>query len=278
MHDCTDRLPLERCRVYRPADVFDANVVENLDPSGARVDSNVRRVSAIAVGTLFTAVTAFGGQAKCSDLRPRFCTCHALDAVRRNPDLLGAAAQGLRGGGADRDLKLARRIHDRRATHHDGARAIGAIALLEVRRRAVQNRIDALDRQFQGIGGDLRHHGLDALTDATRSRAQRDRSIALKAELDVLARPGGAALDVTANPQTMVSAIDEAALQRSLISPADRVEATLEGDRVITTVALRTGVVGRDARQLVGHLGARHQITAPHLEPVDAQIARGEIE
>ncbi len=47
--------------------------------------------------------------------------------------------------------------------------------------RAVEHAADALHRQFERVGGDLREHGLDALPDRRRADIDRDRAVASRA-------------------------------------------------------------------------------------------------
>jgi hypothetical protein len=54
---------------------------------------------------------------------------------------------------------------------------------------------DALDRQFQRVGRDLREHGLDALPETT-SRRKSGRAVALQHHAHVLARARAAALEI----------------------------------------------------------------------------------
>jgi ACT domain-containing protein len=75
------------------------------------------------------------------------------------------AVEPLRRLRADRVAQLGRGIEYRRATHHDRARMIGAVAVGHIRGAAVEDTADAIDRDFERIGGDLRENRLQALAD-----------------------------------------------------------------------------------------------------------------
>ena len=77
----------------------------------------------------------------------------------------GLAVEPLRRPGADRFAQLGRGIKYCRPTHHDRARMIGAVAVAHIRGGAVEDAADAIDRDFERIGGDLGESGLQPLAD-----------------------------------------------------------------------------------------------------------------
>ncbi len=55
--------------------------------------------------------------------------------------------------------------------------------------RTVEDLVDALHRNFERIGGDLRKHGFDALAHRRRADKDRKRSIGVKRNARTLFRP-----------------------------------------------------------------------------------------
>ena len=157
-----------------------------------------------------------------------------LVAVERN--VLRAAVELLRRRLANLVLQAGRGLDDGRAAHHDRARAVRAVALPHVAGRAVIDAADALHRQFERIGGDLREHRLDALPDRRRADIDRDRAVGLELEPHVLARAGAAALEVATDADAVIAAVDQPALQRRLLAPAEFGEAAVERHAIIAAV------------------------------------------
>ena len=81
------------------------------------------------------------------------------------------------------------------------------------------------ERHTERVRGDLRHHRFEALPDRSRADIDRDRAIRLEVEPRRLLRTGSAALDKAGNGDAVVAPVDLAALQRTLILPAELDEA-----------------------------------------------------
>src|SRR5258708_31365826 len=90
--------------------------------------------------------------------------------------------------------------------------------------------------------------------------------------------PRTGALEVASDGDAVISAVDERTLQALLLGPADLLETAVEREGVIAVVARTSDLGRRHGRELVGHVDFADQITAPELDPVDAQIQRHEIE
>ena len=82
-----------------------------------------------------------------------------------------------------------------------------------------------IERDAERIGCDLPHHRFEALPDRSRADINRHRAIRLEVEPRRLLRTGSATLDKTGDGDAVVAPVDLAALQRTLILPAELDEA-----------------------------------------------------
>ena len=83
------------------------------------------------------------------------------------------------------------------------------------------NTPDSLHGHFERVRRDLHEAGFHALTQCRRADVDRDGSVGLEHEARILLRSGGAALDVAADSEAVVAAVDQLALQFRLLGPAD---------------------------------------------------------
>src|SRR3954451_4073630 len=96
----------------------------------------------------------------------------------------------------------------------------------------------------------------------------------------MLARSRATAFDEAGNPDPMITPLDQLALQVRLFSPARLCEAAVQSRRIVAAVTrgVAEAIVRPHGGQGVRHLAERNQIAAPQLDPVDAKIARGDVE
>src|SRR5437763_9470842 len=237
LHDRAVRLPVQRYGNDDAPDVLDADVVEHLDRAGAWVDRDVRTMGAVAVRALAVREAAFGADAG------ELAQWHGV-AVRRprlillEAHVFRAAAEPARSFGADAVPQILRDEHDGGAAHHDAARRKGAEAFLHVVGRAVEHAADAIHRHAERVGRDLREDGLEALAVGRRAGVDGERSIAVQHEPRALARTRRAALDIAADADAVVAAVDQLAAELGLLVPAELRQAALERRAVVAAVAL----------------------------------------
>src|SRR5262245_8308166 len=108
-------------------------------------------------------------------------------------------------------MKSVRGSKNRRAPHHDGARMVRAVALAQIRRRAVED-THPVERHFERVRRDLREHGLQTLSDRRRSDIHGDRTVGFENETRVLLGTPSAALDEASDGATMIAPADEPTL------------------------------------------------------------------
>ena len=67
--------------------------------------------------------------------------------------------------GGTLEPQFGRGVEYRGAAHDDRARVVRTVAVVHVRGAAVKDAVDAIDRHFEGVGGDLRENRLQPLAD-----------------------------------------------------------------------------------------------------------------
>ena len=147
-----------------------------------------------------------------------------------------------------------------------------------MRGRAVEDTADAVERHLQRIGSNLREDRLDPLPDTRRADIDRDRAVGLQHHAGVLARAGRTALDVATHRQAVVTAVDQLALQRGLLAPADLGQAAVERDAVVAGVGFGRDIERHHGGERIGHLRFRDQVAAPEFDAVEAEVARRHVE
>src|SRR5437588_7137388 len=103
----------------------------------------------------------------------------------------------------------------------------------------MEHALDARERQLERVGGDLGAHGFQALPERGRADIDRNGSVRVENEARALARSRCAAFEITADAQPVIASVDELALQRSLLAPADLGDAAVERGTVVAAVRLR---------------------------------------
>src|SRR5262249_10823994 len=116
------------------------------------------------------------------------------------------------------------------------------------------------------------------LPDRRRADEYRHGAVGFKHKLRGLLRASGAALDEAADGEAVVAAVNELALQLRLLGPADFLEATIERRVIVAAVELVMMLVGRDRRELVGHLHLGHEIAPAELDAVDTEVLGHHVE
>ena len=124
--------------------------------------------------------------------------------------------------------QFCRGIEHRRAAHHGRARVIGAVAVADISGRAVEHLVDAIDRHFHGVGGDLREDASRAPGRRERAEIDGERAVGFQHQTRAFLRAGGAALDKAAHREAVIAAVDQLALELLLFGPAEFREAALE--------------------------------------------------
>ena len=169
-------------------------------------------------------------------------------------------------------------IEQGRAAHHHRAGMIGAVAVADIRGRAMEDAGDAVHRHFERIRRDLREHGLDALADRRGAHEHRDRAVAIDLEPRRLLGAGGAAFDEAADGETVMAAVDEPALQLGFRRPAEFGEATVERNLIVAAVDLVFRLERRDGRKRIRHRRRRNEVATAEFDTVDAEIGGHHVE
>ncbi len=144
-----DRLTVHDPGVDRAADVFDRQIVDT-STWPVRVDRDVRRVGAVAVGALRVGERAVDHDRSGTmrEFGKRQCT--PVEGARTRPSpktiVVRTARAILRRGCANGVEEVLRAVEHRRAAHHQRARVIGAEALVHEGRRAMPH-AECVDRQ-----------------------------------------------------------------------------------------------------------------------------------
>ena len=112
--------------------------------------------------------------------------------------------------------------------------------------RPVKYAADPIHRHFQSVRGDLREGGFETLPDGRAADKYRDPAIGLEQEPRMLARAGRTALDKAADPQPVITPVDQPPLKFGPLRPTDLLEATIEGQPIIATVERVLVFVGSD--------------------------------
>jgi len=130
---------------------------------------------------------------------------------------------------------------------------------------------DAVQRDFEHVGGDLREDRFDALADGGGSDIDRYRAIHLDRHFRVFARPRTTPFDEAADTQTMVAAIDQPPLQGEFFGPARFTQALIEGAGIVAAVARGHAepVIGLQIGELVRHLLHADEIAPANRKRID---------
>ena len=100
---------------------------------------------------------------------------------------------------------------------------------------------DLFHRDFQRIGGDLRQHRFQSLTDAGGADLDGDATIRIQTHLGVFTRSGRAAFDKAGQTDAVITTVDESTLQRALLVPVELLEAAIKALAVIAAVEFGIG-------------------------------------
>ena len=281
LHDGPQRLPVQGLGIDDAPDILHGDVIDHLDVPGARVDRDVCGVRTVAVGALAAREAALGEEAerrKRGELRPGDRSPvggHGALALDRR-DFFGRAAEVGRCGAADRLFQLAGDDHDGGPAHDHAARAERAEAFLHVGGRAVEHAADALHRDGERVGCDLGEHGFQPLAVRRRPGIHGNRSVALDDEPRALPGARGSALDVAADADAVVAAVDQLAVQARLLGPVEFGQAALERHPVVAAVAF--GLAAEAGRERVRHLALGDEVAAPELDAIDAEVLCDDVE
>ena len=271
LHDRADGLAVQRQRVDDAADILDADIVEQLHMPGLRIDRDMSRMRAVTVGALVARVGALRGNGLRGQRGQRHRSAFGTDnVIAIDPDVVGRAAQMLRGCGMDRALQIRGRCYDRRSTHDGGARAERAEAFADMGRGAMEDTANAIERHFQRVGRDLGEDGLEPLPHRRRADIDRYRPIAFQHHAGVLARARSTAFEIAAHRGPAITAVDQLALQRALTIPIDFGEAAVQRLAVVTGIGRSLHVQRHDRGQRIGHVDFRDKIAPAELDSVDA--------
>ena len=173
---------MHRQRIDDAAAILDHDIVDELDVAELGIDRHVRGMRAVGVGVLLVEEGAFGRDAFGRKPLQR-------DRLAAGPDRLGAfddldlggrAAEPLGGLCTDRVAQVRCRRQHRRAAHHHRARVIGAVAVADEGGGAVKDPADAVHRNLERVGGDLRERGFEPLADGGRPDIDRVESVRLE--------------------------------------------------------------------------------------------------
>ena len=136
---------------------------------------------------------------------------------------------------------------------------------------------DALERQLERVGGDLRQRGLEPLPQHRGADIDGDRAVVLdRGPRVLLAR--AAALHERHGGEPVIASVDQAALQRLLLRPADLGERALEGRVIVAGVEIGLALVGHELAGGERQLGLADQVLAAELHRVEAEVARDHVE
>ncbi len=167
LHRRADGLTVYRQRIDDTAAIFDDDIVDEVHVTELGIDGYMRGMGAVGVGVLLVEEGALGREP--FGRKPLKWDRRAAGADRLGAfddlDLRGGAAEALGGPRADHVAQIGSRRQHRRASHHHRARVIGAVAVADVRGRAVKDAADEVHRHFERVGRDLREGGLEPLAD-----------------------------------------------------------------------------------------------------------------
>src|SRR5262249_8372580 len=137
---------------------------------------------------------------------------------------------------------------------------------------------DALERDFERVGGDLREGGLEPLADGGGADIDRVASVRLEHDARALLRSGGAALDEAAEREAVIASVDQLARELRGLAPVDLGEAAIEGGVVVAAVELVLAFERCDGRDRIRHLALRHEIAAAEFDAIEIQVLRHHVE
>src|SRR5262249_42568838 len=138
----------------------------------------------------------------------------------------------------------------------------------------------ALDGNFQGVGGNLRHDRFHALPDCRRADIKRDIAALLDFNSGGLARSRGAALDEARNAQAVIASVHELSNELGLFPPPAFLDAAIEGAEVVAAVAggIVEAVERTHRRERIRHRACWNEIAPSDLESVDLELVRSDVE
>ncbi len=155
---------------------------------------------------------------------------------------------------------------------------IGAVAVADVGRGAVEHAADALHRHLERVGSDLCEGGLEPLANGGGADVDGVAAVRLQHDARALFRPSRAALDEAAQRNAVIAPVDQLAGQLRFRGPVDLREAAVERDVIVAAVELVLGLERGDGRDLVRHLRVRHEVAAAELDAVEPEILRHHVE
>src|SRR5262245_39794448 len=94
----------------------------------------------------------------------------------------------------------------------------------------------------------------------------------------MLARTGGAALDVAGERNAVIAAVDQLALQLRLLRPVEFLEAAVERDLIVAAVAGGLDRRRDHARKRIRHIGFADEIAPADLDAVEPEILRHHVD
>ena len=135
----------------------------------------------------------------------------------------------------------------------------------------------ALERQLERIRGDLGQRGLEPLPQHRRSDIDGHRAVVLDHDAHVLLARA-AAFDERHGGEAVVASVDQPALQRLLLGPADLAQRPLERGVVVAGVEVGLTLVGHELAGRERQFGLADQIPAAEFHRIEAEIARHDVE
>ena len=203
LHRAAMHLAGEQQRIERHAEIVDDDVVDDLDDAGGGIDLDLREMGAVRIGAVgagegrarveLRRIDA-GRLARSAKLIERSVPAMRIvpSLISRSPALVSSASAAI---SFSLLAELARRALDADAAGRNRGRAAGAepgrdlvgVALVDV---------DALRRQAELLGDDLRIGGLVALPARLRADQDRDVAIGIEPHIGGLLAHGAADLDI----------------------------------------------------------------------------------
>ena len=137
--------------------------------------------------------------------------------------------------------------------------------------------LDPCERQLQRVGGNLRQGRFQPLPQHRRADKDADRAIVLDHEPRILLARA-AALDERHCGEPVIAAIDQAAVQRLVLVPADFAERALEGDVIVAGVELGLRLIRHQLAGMEWQLRLLNEIFSAEIHRIEAEIAGHDVQ